>query len=399
MSHIRASVTYSLDAVRLSAAGEIVAARPLAEGRNMLTDGGLNELVNRTWVNLFAYFQVGTGSDPIKRDSGGITFTQAGNTVTASAAFFDALDVGRVLVLDGDGVELRITSRTSSTVAVVGGAARNFGPVEGTIHYVNRTALSAAGPLAAFSTLGTNSGAHGSSWDGVSGVFSTWVTRISAAVAANTMFTEICWRAGSSGGVVSGIASINGGAGAYMLTGEQLRVRLQLDRTIAPITPVAVPAPVVAGVNRAAWDVSAQYVAENIMLSKWNAAGVETQGALFDPSQNKNCVRLDTATALRAPKADYDYSGTMIGTPLNSQEATPQGYTANSFARDYVATYPVSAANGVWRAVCFGYENPTNNPPTVSYGLRMLFAGDCVKTADDTLSFTFRLTWGRTLVN
>lgn len=399
MSHIRASVAYSLDAVRLSASGEVLGARPLAEGRNMLTDGGLNELVNRSWVNLFAYFQVGTGSEPIKRDSGSITFTQAGNTVTASASFFDALDVGRVLVLDGDGVELRITSRTSGTVAVVGGAARNFGPAEGTIHYVNRTALSAAGPLAAFSTLGTNSGAHGSSWDGVTGVFSTWVTRISDAVAANTMFTEICWRAGSSGGVVSGIAAINGGAGAYLLTGEQLRVRLQLDRTLAPLAPVAVPSPVVAGVNRAAWDVPAQYVAENILLSKWTSAGAEGQASLFDPSQSKFCARLDTATALRAPKADYDYTGTVIGTPLNQQVATPQGYTANSFARDYVATYTVSQANGVWRAVCFGYENPTNNPVTISYGLRMLLAADCIKTADDTLAFTFRLTWGRTLVN
>lgn len=82
---------------------------------NMITDAGLDRIAGVPSPTRLIDEITLSGSMPeIKERSGSITASQSGATVTASAAFFQAADVGRAIVWD-DGSNARITSFTSAT--------------------------------------------------------------------------------------------------------------------------------------------------------------------------------------------------------------------------------------------------------------------------------------------
>ena len=82
---------------------------------NMITDAGLDRIAGVPSPTRLIDEITLSGSMPeIKERSGSITASQSGATVTASAAFFQAADVGRAIVWD-DGSNARITSFVSAT--------------------------------------------------------------------------------------------------------------------------------------------------------------------------------------------------------------------------------------------------------------------------------------------
>ena len=107
---------------------------------NLMLDAGLDMVASNLFCDCWRYCNLGTGTSPTVVDSEDITATQAGNTVTASAAIFSAQDVGRLLVFDS-GEQAYITSYSSSTQVDVS-VSRTIGSgTEFAIWRVNQTNL------------------------------------------------------------------------------------------------------------------------------------------------------------------------------------------------------------------------------------------------------------------
>jgi hypothetical protein len=122
---------------------------------HLITDAGLDKVASVAWLNCVSTPIIGEGVSPtaVRRDSGGITFTQSGTTLTASAGFFSAADVGRLFKwgTGSTGNEIYITGYTSTSVVTVGTSATVGTPEIGTVWYVNTAALQT--PLAILALL------------------------------------------------------------------------------------------------------------------------------------------------------------------------------------------------------------------------------------------------------
>ena len=381
--HSDASVSFEMSVINPD--GSI--ARALPKRRNLLLDKGLNQLALSSWIELFSFFALGTTSNPTSRDSGLITVTIAGGTAMASAGFFEAADVGRLIKCDS-GEERYITAYTSPTVVTVAGsdvAASQF-----TVWYVNDTSLGAEDHR--FNTMTADAGDHGYSWNGVTGILSTWKTMISNAVTVGAItFKEIGWsNSGSTADGVNGRALINAGVGDTLVTGQRYKVKLTLDRTFSPATPRACPA--IAG-----WGGTAQEQIEEIMVSYWTPGGGNSTGGVLEPKSG-NTFALSTASdALRAPVFYPDAHQPMIGAWIDGTwiDGTLAAYVSNTFYRDQSVVFDAGVSTGpnvrsiTTRADYYG-------PYFVH---RMLMDADHAKTSADKLTFTYRKSWGRNLIN
>lgn len=114
--------------------------------KNLLTDGFMNQIPNLdinanqlTNGALRRALAIGTGTGLVRVDSGAITASQTGTTVTASAAIFDAGMVGHDIFWDA-GQRAKVTAFGSSTSVTVD---RTQSVPSGlfTVEYVARTAL------------------------------------------------------------------------------------------------------------------------------------------------------------------------------------------------------------------------------------------------------------------
>ena len=151
------AVSYRAEVIR---AGRVIDTR---HGKNLIVNAGLNQMANSAYgleVGIWNSFRVGSGTSPVKRGSGAVTFACSGSgtvTVTASAGFFTASDVGRVLKLNGTGEEITLTAYTSGTVMTGTATGTPSSGNTGSIHYVNDTALAnslvATVPAGSFTTV------------------------------------------------------------------------------------------------------------------------------------------------------------------------------------------------------------------------------------------------------
>jgi len=115
--------------------------------RNLIFDNGLNALArstNATYpAEATACIRVGSGSTADKVSSGGITFTQSGNTITANAGFFTSGMIGWLFKYGSGtgGAEYYITGFTDSTHITVDTSATVSTPTVGTVWNVIRSTL------------------------------------------------------------------------------------------------------------------------------------------------------------------------------------------------------------------------------------------------------------------
>lgn len=115
--------------------------------KNLLMDAGLNLLANGAagFPQIFPYCKVGSGTSPNFVNSGGSAiFTQAGNTLTASTAFFTSSMVGGIIKFGASGsagLEQYISAFTSSTVVTMATSNTQATAIAGTFWQVNQTAL------------------------------------------------------------------------------------------------------------------------------------------------------------------------------------------------------------------------------------------------------------------
>ncbi len=353
--------------------------------RNLILDQGLNGIASRTWADSFSHAAVGTGTTPTKRDSSAITFTRAGNMVTASAGFFEASDVGRILKLD-TGEEMYILVFNSATEVEVNTSGA-LSASEGTVWYVNQTALTAE--VKRTNTYSTDGGANGSTWDGVSGTWTMKRTFIFSAEVATVNYREIGWSHTGSGGSNLFGRDLLAGSGVVLVAGQQLKVEVELTVALSPASP-EVYANVITG-----WTQDGQHGIEDCRIGRVKADG-SNEGGRLDPSTgNFQWSMVPASTALRASAdpTDCDIPGANIAT-IN---LTGQAYVAGSFTRNYVGTFDVNQGNrSDWRSMGIG-GNPGGGQFRTVY--RVLLDAAETKDSDHSLTITFALSWGRDLQN
>lgn len=373
--------------------GSVASTRPWK--RNLILDQGLNNMAAGNLVcALWNAAAVGTGTTPVKRDGAGTSFSKTGATITADMAFFGSADVGRLFKFDS-GEEFYITTYTSDTQVDVAGAG-DVGASQGTVWYVNQTGL--ATETARTSTKTTDPGDNGTTFDGET--LTHQRTFLFAAVGGPVTLTEIGWSgSGSPGGNLFGRDLIPGG-GDSLLTGQQLKVVVQMTTQISPIVQTAV------GNVGTGYDTSGVFMIESVCaaISAVDSSGNTTtlnqaakpfSGVVLEPaSANLGCraVMVDWTQQTSPTTAVVNLPATTVPIALTSL-----GYTSGNFYVDCSGTFIVSAAVGdiygfIFNSLPFG---SSADHIIVSQKLTTPLA----KANTHTLSVTFRRSWQRILVN
>ena len=199
---------------------------------NLILDQGMNNLTTTSLCNLFLYAVIGTGTTPTQDDSGGITGTGDGTTVTSSSALFAAGDVGKLLRFDS-GSKAMITAYTDNqhvTCSAVQVSGQHF-----IMYRVAQVGLTTE--VHRSNTYLTGAGNCGSSW---SGNTLTHVRTYDFPIeVSNQAYNEIGFS--NSGTVTTNLnmRALLPGAPVSVLIGQQLRVIYQVLFTLNPTAPVA----------------------------------------------------------------------------------------------------------------------------------------------------------------
>lgn len=353
---------------------------------NLLLDTGLDLAATSRFAALFTYAAVGTSANPVKRDSGAITFTRSADTVTASANFFEAGDVGRLLKFDS-GEEMYITAFTDAQTVTVNESG-TLGASEGTIWYVNLTGLAAETKRT--NTYGSDSGDNGSTY---SAPLKTWTmkrTFIFSAESTSVTYREIGWGPSSTPGSNLLGRDVLAGGGVSLISGQQLKVVVELSFTFAPNEPTEYTN-VVTGWSQDG-DCCIEDVNTGTAISAVNTNGsTPNVGGFLEPSETSACV-LSTL------------SGALVSMGISSQPDTGKlvikemslaTYVAGSFTRRKSVTFTVSEGNSTSiRSIWLTSSTQANNR-----GFRVLLDAAETKDSAHRLTLRFDITWGRVLTN
>lgn len=378
--HASAAVHYRFR-VRDAASGRVV--RRLSQRkRNLILDQGLNAVAARSWAGNFTYAVAGTGDDPVKRDSGAVTFTRAAAVVTASAGFFEAADAGRLLKFD-TGEEMRITVFNSATSVDVDTAGA-LGASEGTVWYVDRTALETE--VKRTNTYGGDGGDNETTFVTPTRTFKR--TFVFSAEAGPVTYKEIGWsHIVTAGANLFGMDLLAGG-GVALIAGQQLEVIVELSVSLTPAASTAWVNPV------AGFGDDGVHGFEFFDSATVNAAGAtQLEGlATLEPSVAKTFIFSTGTNAIQALSGVA--GGAAGGAPVGASKALAgDAYVPGSFTRTFRGTFTVGQANGT--TIRSGYV--AANGGGTSYRFLMDSAG--TKDSDHTLEIEFTQTWGRTLTN
>lgn len=357
--------------------------------RNLILDSGLDSVASRNWVDNIAFGVIGTGNNPTDRDSGAVTVTVVSGVATASAAFFEAQDVGRLLRLD-TGETGYITAFTSTTEVDVSMA--DAGPGLFTIYYVNDTQLETEHKRSnSYSLL---SAGNGSVWAG-SPTFAWTFTRtfIFSAEAAPVTITEVGWSWGANPTALFG-RQVLSGIGDSLLAGQQYVISVELTIAVGPSAQV--PQADV-GTN---CDTTGDAVLESAMCNAsavTSFAYVASNGAVQGPSGRGETLEPWTTGTFKQIKGTLSAitletnttnglidAGTWVAVNTVGGSFTPGVWT-----RKFSATFAVAQLVGDITAVtlCGGWPN--------ARGFTVLFDTPITKTGLQTFSCEFTLTWNR----
>lgn len=358
--------------------------------KNLVTDSGLDGIAVRQWGRSMTYCAIGTGTTPMHLDSGTTTASRTGTTVAANGSIFTTDHVGGVIKWDS-GEESYIQSFTSPTeVETVDSGAVASG--EFTIHRVDLTQHDAETKRS--NSYVTGVGNCGTVHNGTTRTVEIFRTFIFTAEAGAVTYNEIgVSHTGTAGANLFARAVISGGVS--LAAGQQLRVLYSLTITLDnPSTLEAITAPITGIPSQSA----------NQQAYLRGIEEIDTNGAA---KSSLNQESLEPATA---KKIGVFESSPGIGSPplagfTEQQDATNSAnvksvgaaaaasYVAGNFYMDFartVATTDGNAAAGLtYLTVGSGFYA----------GLVVVMDTAIPKTSDDTLSLTFRLSWGRNLVN
>lgn len=318
--------------------------------RNLILDQGLNCLfgtggssyTRRNWAGAIDNARYGTGTDPFIRDAGAVTFTASGGVVTASAGFFDATDVGRLLRLS-TGESGYITSFTSATAVNWGGPDVGSGQT-GKVYYVNRTGLQTH--VAATRTFRNSGGDNGTAWtDFANGIIRHKKSYLFASRVSPVTVREVGWgfsaSLGGSDGPLFGGAVLT--SPVDLLVGQQLLLVLEMFVRWSPMVST-IQSNVGDGMDTSG-TVSLRAVQASDFASFVQETGHSGGGGLDDfgnsPASYGPSIAFITASFIDGNAAQSSFTVTSI-----NKNATMEAYVNGNFYAIVSAEIGVSEGNG-----------------------------------------------------
>jgi len=349
-----------------------------APKRNLLLDSGLDGIAVRSWWDSFSHCVLGSGTTPTKRDSGAITVSITSEVATASAGYFEAADVGRLLKLDS-GQEVYIDGYTSTTEVTVTGASDDAAS-EATIWYVNETGHGSEEVRS--STLADGSSGNGSTWDGSKAEHKR--TFIFPTETGALTYREIGWsHTSSAGNNLFGRDLIPGG-GDSIAPGQRYKVTVRLRITPSPITQVSIPN--VGGT----WDTSGDAIISTLYYAFYS--DYEGENEFYDTTGN---IEPYSSKGVQVLNSDFTLPSAPVDTPgtlLSGNEATRAGYVPGSREVGFSRTFSVSQGNGtIYGLSIIGGAHREF--------MKIKFDTPQTKDSDHELTISFKLKWGRILTN
>jgi hypothetical protein len=371
-----ASIDYRLQVVE---GDEVVNEIPFK--RNLIIDSGLHRINSQKWTQQIEGVAIGSGSGTTKRDSGSVTFARTGTTITASAGFFVAGDVGRLLRWD-TGEEVYITGFVSGTSATCA-TGPDIAAAQGTVWYVNLTGLVSLVETTNTVNMIGDTGFNGA-WFNNGNQVVTKKTFITAARATPVTITEVAWGR-YAGGVVTVFGMDFLDVPVSLGIGQSLRVTVQLTLNVSPYDSlIAVPN---VGTNfNASGTLSCDRPWSSLGLEYFTSSGAVDNGGFWMRPELNDC-RCANAAMTQSPGVNtaLDISPYVV----NSSKAL-ETY-GNNFTRELTCTWVPGALSG---KTIYGFYFSFNGC-NISYKLTT----PQTITADQSLKLRFKWVWGRTLQN
>lgn len=373
--HTRAAVFYRASVIDASMGAEVCA---LPRKKNLILDAGLDRVATEKWQDCIRYAAAGSDATPTRRDSGAVTVSRAGTTLTASAGWFVPADVGRLFKFN-TGQEVKISAYTSAT-QVTTTTSGVIAASAGTMWSVNQTGLLAE--IVRTNIYGTAGGDNSVTLEGGAGTITQRRTFVFAPETALVTYREVGWSPDGVAGANLFGRDVLPGAGLTLVAGQQLKIVLDLVLTVELLAPEAA--------NTLPWagGGTAQQQLENIWWSEYFNPSSATGGSVFLSSSTDafRTARVVEDASPGGPLAGVHYS-------VNPVAAT---YIAGSFERNFSGTFTVNDGNSAAiRSAGYGWFWYADLYPV----LRIKFSAAQTKDSDHTLRLDFRHAWGRVLVN
>ncbi len=369
---------------------------------NLVLDIGLDMMCRNKFASLNEVCEVGTSTIPTERDSGSITFTQIGDTITASGAFFESADVGRLFKYD-TGEEYYITAFTDDQNITVDTSAAHAA-AEATVYYVNQTGLQS--PSRVTENKVTGSGNCGTSH--ANGVVEHKRTFLFPAETAEVTYNEIGWGPkydsnntdGGSSTNRSGLGSARFGraiiaGGDTLQADQQYKVAVRVQVAFSPVTQTPV-----ADVGNNGFDTTGDHIIGQLVTAigqgdanSYVDSNGYTQGtARMEPMYTPILAMMANTAVLPTEPA----SGNVSYPDLNYYTMTRGNYTEGNHYREHTKVYAPNEANSsAIRGFMLG-----QNYSYDFYGHYLLkFDADQEKLDTHRLTVTFRWTVSRQLSN
>jgi hypothetical protein len=360
-----ASVEFQIDVI--SRNGRLV--RRFPKQRNLILNQGLDAIGNALcdFQSAANNVVVGTGALVVKRASGATTVTATAGSLVASAGFFQASDVGRILKLDS-GNEYPITAFSSSTGATSSNTA-NASASPGTIHYVNQVGL-----ITETERSNTVAIARTNTWDAGLGTMTHSVVLLTPILATPRVYTEIgwSWSATVSGSNIFGCAPIS--PSVSMSVGQRLRVTINLIVKPTPTTP--------------------QAVSVGLAVGNWQLEKIGSDVGCPGASTGQFAQLGSLGPALIAPTTGT--TPAIGGTILNTT-GTLGTYSNGQYKR--TATFQFADTAGAVTANSLRFQPGPVATGGRIYEYRLLLSSPIVKTTNDRIDGALEFRWGRELVN
>jgi hypothetical protein len=362
---------------------------------NLILNDGMERVAANSWCSCFTYGSCGTGTTSNSLDSGLVTASQTGTTVTASSSIFVATDAnnGGVMIKWDSGEEARVTGYTSATQVTVT-PSQAVGAGQFTIWRTNQVGLVSESKRS--NTYLT--GSPHCTTTRVGGILTHRRTYDFTAEVGIVNYTEVgvAW---SSSGSSTHFSRVLLPAPVPVGAGQQLRLVYELILTLSPTVPNDVNTNLITNWPWGA--VPNSYYNEQMQLvgmSKVNTTGATTYFDLGEYTNEAYSIYLvfasSTSTALSTFGSSVSRSAGAIGYKANTLAA----YTPFNFYRDKLVTFNAGEINSA-AIRCFGIGSGSQgfNSQYTNYGYLMLFDNNQEKPSTHTLSLTWRVAWSRDL--
>ncbi len=327
------------------------------EGHNLILDQGLDDVMsNRAWCEDFVSCAVGTGTTPTFTDSGAVTATASGTTVTSSGSFFTAPMTGQLINFNTG--EQRYLTFVDATHATLSSSLTVASPTLFTVYAVNQTGLDTE--VKRSNTYLTGAGNCGTSFTSTS--VAMMRTYDFSAEGSNINYSELGWSyTNSAGNNLFSRALVSGGT-VTVLTGQSLRVVYTLTVTVPSSTTTGATYAITGWPVAPSTLLTGSYNLGNPLGNTGNlplgivtttGTNTVTTSCSYEIGNNSfsgggaNSLKLGTGSTL--PTFGNDYSA---GTSANSVSITRGSYSAGTFQRDWIFHFGVSNGNRTdWRGI------------------------------------------------